>query len=71
MSHTVPSAGPTKYFDLDLRIDESDERRLELAFRRMEFSGTISRIQGVTDASRQQMEQKDILDNIDDWSGLH
>lgn len=71
MSHTVPSAGQTEYFDLDLLIDASDKRHLRESLRQMEFTGTIGRIRGVTDASRKLVEEKDVLDNLDDWSGLH
>lgn len=68
--HNGNSPNGPKYFDLDLMIERSDELRLERARARLEDAYAVKTPQWQTQESIRQLMNRDVLQNIDDWSGL-
>ena len=64
------SPNDQKYFDLDLMIERSDELRLERARERLEDAYAVKTSHWQTQESIRQLMNRDVLQNIDDWSGL-
>lgn len=58
------------FFDLDLKIEQSDEIRLERVLERFEDSNAVKTRNWQTQESIRQLMNRDVLANIDDWSGL-
>lgn len=69
MKHGSSHSGQ-KYFDLDLMIERSDELRLERARERLEDTNAVKTRSWQTQESIRQLMNRDVLQNIDDWSGL-
>lgn len=67
-----PTSSPNgqKYFDLDLLIERSDARRLDQVLERLEDANAVKTRHWQTQESIRQLMNRDVLENIDDWSGL-
>lgn len=70
MKPRTPSISEQQFFDLDLRIERSDQIRLDKALDSLEDSNAVRTRNWKTQESIRQLMNRDLIHNIGDWSGL-